>query len=93
MKIWGKLEASGKVRGAKQAAKILAAKLDEGWMPELGKNIIIGHGDASEQAEEIKNKILEKHPDAKVCIADIGCVIGAHTGPGVQAIIYWGNNR
>lgn len=89
----GKLEASGKVRGAKQAAKTLVAKLDEGWMPELGKNIIIGHGDASEQAEEIKNKILEKHPDAKVCIADIGCVIGAHTGPGVQALIYWGNNK
>ncbi len=25
--------------------------------------------------------------------ADIGPVIGGHTGPGMSAVIYWGNNR
>ena len=28
-----------------------------------------------------------------IYIADIGPVIGAHTGPGMLAVIYWGNNR
>jgi len=40
-------------------------------------------------AEQIK----EKYPDAEIQIADIGAVIGAHTGPDVLALIYWGNNR
>ena len=61
-------------------------------MPE-GKKIIIGHGDSLDRATELKKLILEKHPEAEIQIADIGAVIGAHTGSEVIALIYWGNNR
>ena len=35
----------------------------------------------------------EKALDSEICIAYIGPIIGAHTGPGALALIYWGNNR
>ena len=89
----GKLQAKEKPRGRKQALKALLKKLEEGWKPEIGKRIIIGHGNSVERAMELKGLILEKHPDAEIQIADMGAVIGAHTGPDVLAAIYWGNNR
>ena len=89
----GTLQAKEKPRGRKQALKVQLKKLEEGWMPELGKKIIIGHGDSLDRATELKKLILEKHPEAEIQIADIGAVIGAHTGSEVIALIYWGNNR
>lgn len=89
----GELQAKEKPRGQKQALKAQLKKLDEGWCPEISKRIIVAHGDVLERAIEIRDIIQKKHPDADVQIADMGAVIGAHTGPGVLAIIYWGNNR
>ena len=31
--------------------------------------------------------------DAEIHTADIGAVIGAHVGPGMLALIYWGTTR
>jgi len=89
----GKLKVVEKPRGNKIALKAKLSRMDEGWKPEQGNLVIIGHGDCLERAEECKQKILEQHPEADVHIADIGPVIGSHTGPGVLALIYWGNNR
>ena len=89
----GELQAKEKPRGRKQALKTQLKKLEEGWCPAIGKRIIIGHGDSYDRAVEMKNMIHEKLPNAEVQIADIGAVIGAHTGPDVLALIYWGNNR
>jgi len=89
----GTLQNREKHRGRKMAMKSLMKKLEEGWRPEIGNRIIIGHGDCLDRAEEMKSLICEKYPEANVVIADIGAVIGAHTGPGVLALIYWGNNR
>lgn len=89
----GTLQAKEKPRGTKQAMKMLMKKMEEGWKPELGKKIFIGHGDAIEKAFTLKRQICEKFPDAEVQIADIGAVIGSHTGPDILVLIYWGNNR
>lgn len=89
----GELQAKEKPRGRKQALKAQLKKLEEGWCPAIGKRIIIGHGDSMERALELKGLIREKYPEAEIQIADIGAVIGAHTGPDVLALIYWGKNR
>ena len=89
----GKLEVMGKPRGRKQAAKKQREKLNEGWEPDLGKFVLIGHGDCQDAADALKADILKEHPDAQVDTAYIGPVIGAHTGPDMLALIYWGNNR
>jgi len=59
----------------------------------MGKGVLIGHGDAPEAAEILRKEISYKFPKAEISITEIGPIIGAHTGPGMLAVIYWGNNR
>lgn len=89
----GKLKVKEKPRGQKQAMNSLLDKMQSGWKKEMGQTVFIGHGHVPERAEELADKVLQLYPDAKIHIAEIGPVIGAHTGPGMLALVYWGNNR
>lgn len=89
----GRLEVAEKPRGRKNAMAAQMARMNADWLPEMGKLVVIGHGDDVQAAEQLKAEVLAAHPDAEVFIAPIGPVIGAHTGPGMLALIYWGNNR
>ena len=59
----------------------------------MGNLVVIGHGDDPIAAELLKNEVFSIHPSAQVYIAPIDPIIGAHTGPGMLALIYWGDNR
>lgn len=89
----GKLQVVEKPRGNKQALKIKLQHMEQGWTPECSKLVVIGHGDTPENAEKLKEAVSTQFPDAKIYVSDIGPVIGAHTGPGMVALIYWGDNR
>lgn len=89
----GALAVVEKPRGRKQAVRAQLAKLEQGWTPELGKRIVVGHGDCPEGAQALEKAVRERFPEAEVFTADIGPIIGAHTGPGMLALIYWGNTR
>ena len=47
----------------------------------------------TQQMEQLRQAVLKEFPDADIRVAYIGPVIGAHTGPGMLALIYWGTNR
>lgn len=89
----GKLKVMEKPRGNKQAQKVKLAHMEQGWQPELGKLVVVGHGDCPEVGKELCEQVKEQFPEAEVFMVNIGPVIGAHTGPGMSALIYWGNNR
>lgn len=89
----GKLQVVEKPRGSKLAMKAQLKHMEQGWMPELGEIVVIGYGDCPENASILRGEITRHFPDAEVYMADIGPVIGSHTGPGMMALIYWGNNR
>ncbi len=89
----GRLEVAGKPRGRKRAIAAQLAKMDAGWRPDPGKLVVIGHGDDPEAAAALQEAVLAAHPDAEIIIAPIDPIIGAHTGPGMLALIYWGDNR
>lgn len=89
----GTLETKDKPRGRKRAMMLQIKRFQEGWMPELSKYVLIGHADDIEAANDLKALIEKNAPEALVDIADIGPVIGAHVGPGMLALIYWGSNR
>lgn len=93
MTLNGKLEATEKPRGRKLATKRIFEKLESGWTPQICKTIFIGHGENRMAAEELKTMVQTRFPEADVQICDIGPVIGAHAGPGVLTVFYWGNNR
>lgn len=89
----GKLAISEKPRGRKRAIAEQLAKMEAGWMPELGKLVIIGHGDCPDGADQLRQEITARFPAANIYTTDIGPIIGAHTGPGMLAVIYWGSTR
>lgn len=89
----GKLRVAEKPRGRKQAIRTQVAHMKEGWTPEMGKLVVIGHGDYPDDVEQLRQAVLKEFPDADIRVAYIGPVIGAHTGPGMLALIYWGTNR
>ena len=89
----GKLEVMAKPRGKSRAMGMQVSLMREGWRPDLGKLVVIGHGDSPSEAALLQRKVKEKFPEAEIYIADIGPIIGAHTGPGMLALIFWGDNR
>ncbi len=89
----GRLEVVSKPRGRKRAIETQLKYVKEGWTPELGHLILVGHGDCPDEAQQLRDELHLRFPEAELYIADIGPVIGAHTGPGMLAVLYWGNNR
>ena len=67
--------------------------MEQGWLPEMGRTVVVGHGACPDGAQALQEAVQELFPEAKVLTADIGPIIGAHTGPGMLALIYWGNTR
>lgn len=89
----GKLVAMAKPRGQKKALQGLLASMEKGWLPEISRRIIIGHGDSPEVAEALRDMVAARFPEAEIYIAPIGPIIGAHAGPGVLAFFFWGDNH
>lgn len=89
----GRLAVMDKLRGRRRAIAAQVEKMAAGWTPEVSKLVVVGHGDDPEAAQQLKGSVLDAFPDAEVVIAPIDPIIGAHTGPGMLALIYWGCNR
>ena len=89
----GKLVVIQKPRGRKKAISALVAQMEAGWMPEISRTVIVGHGGNPEIARELYDSVAANFPEADLHISEIGPVIGAHTGPDMLALTYWGNNR
>ena len=89
----GKLVVVQKPRGRKKAISSLVSLMREGWNPALSRTVIVGHGGNLQIAQELCQAVSDSFPEAEVHIAEIGPIIGAHTGPDMLALTYWGNNR
>ncbi|MDF9824858.1 DegV family protein with EDD domain [Breznakia sp. PF5-3] len=89
----GHLVSISKAHGRKKSLSTLAQKLKDTILEPKGQVIMISHGDCLEDAQFLKDKIIESVPVADVIISDIGPVIGAHSGPGTVALFYFGKSR
>lgn len=90
----GKLEVMDKtIRGTRRAMATLCQRLQDGWTVDFGHRIWIGHGDCLETAKTLEKEIKMQFPDAEIQIAEVGPVIGSHTGPGILGLIFWGSWR
>lgn len=90
----GTLKVMEKPRGRKQAIRHQIAHMKEDWIPEkMGNLVVIGHGDDMDALNQCKEAVLAEFPQADIRPAYIGALIGAHTGPGMLALIYWGRKR
>ena len=88
MDITGRLATVGKVRGKKAAVVELFNRMKSNENIEELPYVYISHSACIDEAENLKNMVVEQYPNAEVVIGDIGPVIGAHTGPGALVISY-----
>ena len=56
------------------------------------QTIGISHGDDLENALKLRNMIEEKYGCKSFIINNIGCAIGAHSGPGTIALFFLSEN-
>ncbi len=82
----GRIEVFEKVRTRNKAIERILQELPAG--PAEAKICVI-HTLAKEEAEKVKEKILQQLPLAKVEVRELGPVISVHTGPRVIGISYW----
>ena len=89
----GSLEVAEKPRGTKKAMRAQLSHMEAGWKPEICRTVCIAHADAPERAGELKGLVLQSHPEAEVIFTEIGPVIGAHVGPGMLMLGWWGDTK
>lgn len=88
----GKLVPITKKRGIKAALNELVS-LYETASEGGEERIYITHGDCIDNAKKLKKAILEINPRCKITILMLNPIIGAHTGPGMLAILHYGKKR
>ena len=89
----GALEMAEKPRGAKHAMAAQFSRMEWGWTPEESPLVVVGHGDCPDRAQALAELVQTQFPQAEIYPVPIGPVIGAHTGPGMLALIFWGTER
>lgn len=86
----GRLELKRSIRGRGKSMRALADLVAERAVDPASQTIAIAHGDAAEDAEALRTLIAERVQVADVITMQTGPVIGAHTGPGMLAVVFWG---
>lgn len=87
----GKIQTIGKMRGRKAVIKHLIESAKNNCV----EHEIFGicHADTPDDAEMIKEKLMEDYPGAKFIISNLGPIIGVNTGIGTLAIVGIGEKR
>ncbi len=89
----GKLVSCDKVRGEKQTIAKIQKNILETATDIQNSTLYISHSDCIDRARGIAEKYKSEIGFKDVVITNIGSIIGAHTGPGLVAIFYYGKER
>lgn len=89
----GKLINMFKVRGRKAALQAIADKYGELSLTPNEGTVFISHGDCIDDAKSLANIVKKTYGVEVKIFADIGPVIGAHSGPGTLALFFLGKER
>ncbi len=89
----GKLIKVTTARGRKASIDALFNKTRETAIEPAKQTMFISHGDCTEDAEYLANKLKSELGVPEVIISYVGPVIGAHSGPGTLAVFFLGTQR
>lgn len=89
----GKLVSCDKVRGEKQTIARIADKIKNSSDDLSNTSLYIAHTDCYDRAVGIAEKYVSELGFKDYVLTNIGSIIGAHTGPGLVALFYYGNKR
>lgn len=81
-----------KVRGRKAAIQALFRHMQETALPNQ-ETVLINHADCLPEAQALAEQIQAAFHPKEVLIADLGPIIGAHTGPGLVTLFFLAEHR
>lgn len=84
----GKMDVEVKTRGKRKALEYMLTDIIEKKGQVDEDCIMITHTYADAEAEELKARLSEEFPNAKIEITNAGCVISSHCGKGTIGILY-----
>lgn len=84
----GKLVPIEKIRGRNKAIKRMVEIMGERGKNLAAQTVGISHGDDLEGVEKLKEMIRLEYGVESFLVSNIGCVIGAHAGPGTLSVFF-----
>ena len=89
----GHIISCGKVRGRKASIDFIAKKYAEKRIDTFGQNVFISHGDCPEDAKALATMVRDINPGVNLRICEHEPFSGAHVGPGMLGLFFWGSER
>jgi DegV family protein with EDD domain len=89
----GHIVACMKVRGRKKSIEAIVEKYKEKHMDIPDQKIFISHGDCLDDANEVARLVKQVTPGVEITICQHEPFSGAHVGPGMLALFFWGKER
>lgn len=91
----GALALAGINRGRKKALKALVKDFKANWGGDVSLPIAIVSSDAEKDADWLEAAVRKEAGNERLTVVrgSVGPTIGAHTGAGMVAVIFWGANR
>lgn len=87
----GKFDLFQKVRSEKKAQRRMLELLEQAMEKRKLREVQVMHGNVSEKAEDLRNRVKELFPELEVIVGEISSTIAAHAGEGTLALI-WNNH-
>ncbi|MBN1367028.1 MAG: DegV family protein [Dehalococcoidales bacterium] len=85
----GKVEPLARVRTRAKVMDKLLDLMDERISGNTPLHVSVLHGDASEEAEKLEQKVNAKYKPVELIRSEISPVIGTHTGPGTLGLAFY----
>ena len=90
----GKLQLTGVARGRKKGMRHLAECYQKNVNTDGRTHyVMLGNADCPKDMDKLKAMIQKDDPDALFVESSIGPVIGSHVGPGMLAVVFWGDDK
>lgn len=90
----GKLTLSGVARGRKKGIKALVDYyMKRRASDRPGQDVVIGDADCKKDSARLIELLKKEDESIMVLNSSIGPVIGSHVGPGMLAVVFWGNDK
>lgn len=89
----GKIVVCGKIRGRKRAISELAEIYAKKAVNAAAQRVAISHGDCLEEAQKLADKIREIASPRELILSMHEPLTGAHVGPGMLALFFFGDGR
>ena len=89
----GRLINVGKSRGRKASLMALVDQMEKTAIDPKNQTIFISHGDCEADVQIVADEIRKRFGTETIHINYVGPVIGSHTGAGVVALFFLGNER